>query len=42
VAEQVRGMLVDGDLEQLAKIYTRIERYMSIIAGADFIKFESL
>jgi len=33
---------VDGKSEPIDKIFMRIERYMKIIAGADFIKFEKL
>lgn len=33
---------MDGKSEPIDKIFMRIERYMKIIAGADFIKFENI
>jgi hypothetical protein len=34
--------IIDGDLAQLAKLYLRIERLCSIIAGKDFLKMDKV
>jgi hypothetical protein len=40
--EVIKGIVEEGDLAQLAKLYLRIERLCSIIAGKDFMKMEKI
>ena len=42
IEEDVIEEIVQGSQVQIDKVFTRIERYLTIIAGPDFIKFENL
>jgi hypothetical protein len=42
VDNDIRGKLVQGDLSQITTLYSRLERYMAIIAGQDFLKFDEI
>ena len=42
VDEDILKEIVDERKEHIEKLFFRFERYMKIIAGADFLKFENL
>jgi hypothetical protein len=42
IDEESQTAIVEGKSEPIDKIFMRIERYMKIIAGADFLKFENI
>ena len=42
IDDEVISEMVDGQQEPIDKIFMRIERYMKIIAGAEFLKFDNL
>ena len=42
IDQDVIDEIVSGNQPPIDKLFSRIERYMKIIAGADFLKFENL
>ncbi len=42
IDEDKLAEMIEGQLPPIEKIFSRIERYMKIIAGADFLKFDNL
>ena len=42
IDDEVIAEIVEGHQEPIDKTFMRIERYMKIIAGADFLKFDDL
>ena len=42
IDDEVITEIVEGHQEPIDKTFMRIERYMKIIAGADFLKFDDL
>ena len=42
IEEDALGEIVEGRQAPIEKVFKRIERYLTIIAGPDFIKFENL
>ena len=42
IDDEVISEIVEGQQDPIDKTFMRIERYMKIIAGADFLKFDNL
>lgn len=42
IDDEVVDEIVEGHQEPIERLFMRIERYMKIIAGAEFLKFDNL